>query len=85
MIQNAGEASGASPAESDAYASRDRKGSPMICAPCSQAGDLISALRRNTTLPELAKIVMVSQASDLHGECSGCTCQHVIPQEVIGP
>lgn len=85
MIQNAGEASGASPAESDAYASRDRKGSQMICTPCSQAGDLVSALRQNTALPELAKIGMVSQASDLHGECSGCTCQHVIPQEVTGP
>jgi len=56
----------------------------MICAPCSQAGDLISALRQNTALPELAKIGTASQASDLHGECSGCTCQHVIPQEVIG-
>jgi len=56
----------------------------MICTPCSQAGDLISALRRNTTLPELAKIAMVSQAYDLHGECSGCTCQHVIPREVTG-
>ena len=56
----------------------------MICTSCSQAGDLVSALRRNTTLPELAKIAIVTQAYDLHGECSGCTCQHVIPQEVTG-
>lgn len=56
----------------------------MICTPCSQAGDLISALRQNTALPELAKIGTASQASDLHGECPGCTCQHVIPREVIG-
>jgi len=56
----------------------------MICTPCSQAGDLVSALRQNTALPELAKIGTASQASDLHGECFGCTCQHVIPQEVTG-
>lgn len=56
----------------------------MICTPCSQAEDLISALRQHTALPELAKIAIVSQAYDLHGECPGCTCRHVIPPEVIG-
>lgn len=44
----------------------------MICNPCAAGGDLT-----REPAPQLAATAAL--ARQLHGECAGCTCQHVVP------